>query len=35
MCVFTYYEKTIPNPLVKGKGMAGHAWVQCFCVLIP
>jgi hypothetical protein len=31
MCVFTYCEKnSIPNPFVKEKGMAGHAWVEGF-----
>ena len=29
MCVFTYCEKNnIPYPIVKEKGMAGHAWVD-------
>jgi hypothetical protein len=32
--VFTYCEKNnIPNPFVKGKGMAGCAWVEGFFFL--
>ena len=35
MCVFTYCEKNnIPDPFVKEKGMAGHAWVENFCIVI-
>jgi len=36
MCVFTYCEKNnIPNPFVKKKGMAGHAWVEGFLHRYP
>jgi hypothetical protein len=36
MCVFTYSEgNNIPNPFVKEKGVAGRAWVESFCVVIP
>ena len=36
ICVFTYGEKNnVPIPFVKGKGMAGHAWVEGFLLVIP